>query len=309
VKIDRLLSIVMVLLEKKKVSAPELARTFEVSVRTIYRDIDAINQAGLPVVTSQGVGGGISLVESYKPDKRLFSAKDVTMLLMALGSVRTSFSSGEMAGAIAKIKGLVPEDERKAIEVKAGQISIDLTPWSGSSASVKLLKNMQTALLESRLLSFDYQDRHGRSSSRLVEPYRLILKRMSWYVGGYCRVRKAMRLFKLSRIANMSVSKEIFEPRPVDMESFIDPTFDDGECFDGMLRVRANGRETILELFGEDVLTQETDATWVARIPLSDNEQGYSFVAGLGYGCEILEPRGMRQKMRQYLANLLTSYT
>lgn len=308
-KIDRLLSIVMILLEKKRVSAPELARTFEVSVRTIYRDIEAINQAGLPVLTWQGAGGGIGLVESYKPGKSLFSAKDVTMLLMALGSVRTSFSSGEMAGAIAKIKGLVPENERKAIEVRAAQISIDLTPWSGVSVRINMLESIQAALRDNRLLRFEYQDRRGQDSVRLIEPYRLILKRTSWYVGGYCRMRKAIRLFKLTRIVNLDVSDEIFEPRPVDMESFINPIFSEGECTDGILRVTAYGKETIQELFGDDALTQETDSTWIARIPLSDNEQGYGFLAGLGYGCEILKPQKMRRKMRQYLMALLASYT
>ena len=307
-KIDRLLSIVMILLEKKRVSAPELARTFEVSVRTIYRDIDAINQAGLPVITWQGAGGGIGLVESYKPGKSLFSAKDVTMLLRALGSVRTSFSSGEMAGAIAKIKGLVPEDERKAIEVRAGQISIDLTPWSGVSAHIQALESIQTALRENRLLQFGYQDRQSRESERLFEPYRLILKRMSWYVGGWCRLRNALRLFKLSRMQGLTVSQETFEPRSIDMEAFINPEFDDGGCVAGVLRVPASGRETILELFGDDALTRESETTWIARIPLSDNEQGFGFIAGLGSGCEVLEPKPIRRKMRRYLEKLMASY-
>lgn len=313
-KIDRLLSIVMILLEKKRVSAPELARAFEVSVRTIYRDIDAINQAGLPVVTWQGAGGGIGLVESYKPGKSLFSAKDVTMLLMALGSVRSSFSSGEIAGAIAKIKGLAPEDERKAIEVRAGQISIDLTPWSGVSTHIQALESIQTALRENRLLQFAYLDRQGRESERLFEPYKLILKRMSWYVGGWCRLRNALRLFKLSRMLDLSVCQETFTPRSVDMESFVNsdffvrPEFDDGECIAGVLRVTASGRETILELFGDDALTRESETSWIARIPLTDNEQGCGFIAGLGSGCEVLEPKSMRRKMRLYLEKLLVSY-
>ena len=308
-KIDRLLSIIMILLEKKKVSAPELAREFEVSVRTIYRDIETINQAGVPIVTYAGTNGGIGILDSYKADKRLFTPKDVTMLLMALGSVRTSFSSGEVAGAIAKIKGLVPEYDRKAIEMRADQISIDLTPWSGNVASVKTLEAIQLALRENLLLHFAYQDRNRQSSIRCIEPYRLILKRANWYIGGYCLDRQAIRLFKISRMSNIAVGRERFVPRSIDMDSFVNPDFDDGTCVPSVLRVLAAGRETIMELFGDDALTQETETSWIARIPLSDNEQGYSFVAGLGQGCEVLAPVSFREKMRKYFEEALKAYS
>lgn len=298
----------MILLEKKKVSAPELAREFEVSVRTIYRDIETINQAGLPIVTYPGANGGISILDSYKADKRLFTPKDVAMLLMALGSVRTSFSSGEVARAITKIKGLVPEYDRKAMEMRADQISIDLTPWSGNVASMSVLEAVQLALRESLLLHFTYQDRNRQKSIRRIEPYRLILKRTNWYIGGYCLERQAIRLFKISRMSNVAAGSELFVPRPVDMDSFVNPDFTDGACMPGVLRISVTGRETILELFGDDALTQETDTSWIARIPLSDNEQGYSFIAGLGLGCEVLEPVSFRRKVRKYLEEALKAY-
>ena len=307
-KIDRLLSIMIILLERKKVSASELARTFEVSVRTIYRDVETINQAGLPVVAYPGVKGGIGILESYKPQQRFFSAHDVTMILMGLGSVRSSFSTAELAGAIAKIKGLVPEAERKAIELKAGQISIDLSPWGAGGPGMAALGLIQQALKENRLLHFDYMDRKGQATTRRVEPYRLILKKNSWYFGGFCLVRQALRLFKVTRMLDTTLEENIFVPRSVDADSFIVINFDDAECIEGLLRVNSSARETILELFGDSVLEYKSESTWLARITLTDNEQGYSFIAGLGSGAEVLEPLHFRIKMQQYFQNAINLY-
>ena len=307
-KIDRLLSIVMILLERKKVSASELARTFEVSVRTIYRDVETINQAGLPVVAYPGVKGGIGILESYKPEKRFFSAQDVTMILMGLGSVRSSFSTAAVASAIAKIKGLVPEADRRAIELRAGQISIDLSPWGGSGPAMAALGAIQQALTENRLLHFGYRDRKGQTTTRQVEPYRLILKRSSWYMGAFCLARQALRLFKVARIHNITLGDENFVPRAVSAESFIVANFDDAECFEGLLRVNASAREIIFEMFGDNALEQESESTWFARITLTDNQQGYSFIAGLGSGAEILEPLFFRKKMHQYFQDSLNIY-
>ena len=308
VKIDRLLSIVMILLEKKKVSASELAQTFEVSVRTIYRDVDTINQAGLPVVTYPGAKGGIGILESYKAEKRFFTSQDVTMILMGLGSIRTSYSSAEVAGAIAKIKGLVPEAERKAIELQAGQVSIDLTPWSNNHAGMAALVKIQQALKDTKLLEFDYNDRKGQRSARRVEPYKLILKRRSWYLGGYCLLREGMRLFKVSRMVETKLCKESFSPRTVATEDFIVRNFDDAECMDGIIRISARARETIVELFGDAALEQENENTWLARIPLTDNDQGHSFVASLGCDAEVLAPECIRESMKEYFRKAMSVY-
>ena len=307
-KIDRLLSIVMILLERKKVSASELARTFEVSARTIYRDVETINQAGLPVVAYPGVRGGIGILESYKPEKRFFSAQDVTMILMGLGSVRSSFSNAEVTSAIAKIKGMVPEADRKAIEIKAGKISVDLTPWGRNGQNLASLTAIQQALENNRLLRFGYRDRKGQTSARCVEPYRLILKKSSWYLGCYCLMRHEVRLFKVVRMSNVSVEAETFTPRDIDGENFIVDNFDDAECFEGLLRVQAGARETILELFGDSALKRENESNWLARIPLTDNEQSYGFVAGLGSEAEVLEPIFFRERMLHFFQNAIDKY-
>ena len=128
-KIDRLISIIMILLERRRVSIPELARQCEVSARTISRDLETINQAGIPIVSYPGLHGGVGIMENYKLEKRLFSTADVTTLLMGLGCIRTSLSGEEVVNALVKVRGIIPEEQRREIELRAGRLAIDMTPW------------------------------------------------------------------------------------------------------------------------------------------------------------------------------------
>jgi predicted DNA-binding transcriptional regulator YafY len=307
-KIDRLLSIIMILLEKDKVSAPELAKMFDVSVRTIYRDLDVIDQTGIPIVTAAGVNGGVGIMETYKLEKRLFTTNDIITLLMGLGSIRSLLSAEDITGLLSKIKALPSKDQLKKIELKAGQISIDLSPWSGSRSCVNQIEAIQTAMNENRLICFSYLDWEHRRSDREVEPYRLLLKNMSWYVEGYCLVRQDYRLFKLTRMIELSVSKQKFSPREFVPRDLPMDLPDQDKIIMGTIRVSESGRERILDLFGDEYIEKENENTWLAHIPISDNERGYRFILGLGSGCECVEPAYMRDKIRKYIEKILETY-
>jgi predicted DNA-binding transcriptional regulator YafY len=114
-KIDRLISIIMILLERKKISATKLAEMFEVSTRTIYRDMETINAAGIPILTFPGINGGIGIMEEYKIDKKLFTTSDITTLLMGLGSISSTLTNDEIINTLAKVKGLVPSEQIRDI--------------------------------------------------------------------------------------------------------------------------------------------------------------------------------------------------
>ena len=131
-KIDRLVSIILLLLEKERIGAQELANLFEVSPRTIYRDIDAINMAGIPVRATSGVGGGFEIMQQYKLDKKVFSTADLSVILMGLSSLSSTMRGDELVSALAKVKSFIPAASAKEIELKANQIQVDLTPWTGN---------------------------------------------------------------------------------------------------------------------------------------------------------------------------------
>lgn len=212
-KVDRLVSIIMILLEKKRIGAQELADMFEVSPRTIYRDIDAINMAGIPVRSMPGVGGGFEIMQEYKIDKKIFSTSDLSAILMGLSGLSSMIRGDELVNALAKVKSFIPVDVAKDIELKANQIYIDLSPWMNNTDIQPQLESIKMALQESRLLSFEYADRHGNKTSRIVEPYQLVLKSNRWYFQGYCYKRNDFRLFKLSRISDLHVQEQFFIPR------------------------------------------------------------------------------------------------
>ena len=146
-KVDRLVSIIMILLDKKRIGAQELADLFEVSPRTIYRDIDAINMAGIPVHSTAGVGGGFEIMPEYKIDKKVFSTSELSALLMGLSSLSGMIRGDELVHALAKVKSFIPADRAKEIEFKVNQISIDLSPWMGSTnlQPYFLFRNIPTA--------------------------------------------------------------------------------------------------------------------------------------------------------------------
>ena len=131
-KIDRLVSIIMILLDKKRIGAQELAETFEVSPRTIYRDIDTINMAGIPVRSIPGVGGGFEIMQNYKIEKNVFSSTDLSAILMGLSSISNMIRGDELVNALVKVKSFIPADRAKDSELQANQIYIDLSPSMGN---------------------------------------------------------------------------------------------------------------------------------------------------------------------------------
>ena len=307
-KIDRLISIIMILLERERVNIRELANLCEVTTRTIHRDLVAINQAGIPIVTYPGPGGGVGIMENYKLEKRLFSTADVTALLMGLGSIRSSLSGDEVANALAKVKGMIPEEQRKEIEMKVGQISIDMTPWVGSRSCQNIIQIVQMALNDRRLLSFQYSDRMQNKSGRTVEPYRLILKNMSWYLEGYCLDRQDFRVFKLSRVSGVSLLDEQYDLRCFSPSPMLQPSFEDKDVVSVTLRVTERVRERLVDLFGEDCITAEGDGVWIAQIPITNNARGYQYLLGFGLDCECLGPDEVRVGVRSYLDQVLEMY-
>lgn len=179
-KIDRLISIIMLLLEQKKISAAKLAEMFEVTPRTIYRDVETINLAGIPIITYPGVHGGIGIMEEYKIEKKLFTISDITALLIGLGSIYSTMSSDEILHAMAKVKGLVSAEQFKEIELISNQIAVDHTPWFGTRNLILNFEEIKKAIIENQIITFKYLDRKGEKSHRKVEPYRMVLKESNW---------------------------------------------------------------------------------------------------------------------------------
>ena len=308
-KIDRLVSIIMILLEKERISAQELAKMFEVSTRTIYRDIEAISMAGIPVLATSGSGGGIEIMKDYKVDKKIFSTDDLSALLMGLSNISGMVRGSEVANALAKVKSFIPSEKAKSIELKASQIYIDLTPWEGNASVKNALEIIKKALQENRLLIFTYIDGHGSKTSRTVEPYQLVFKSRAWYVQTFCRLKNDYRLFRLSRMTDLKILEENFSPREY-QKPFLD--FEETARSlqtDIKIRIHKSVLDRILDFCPYERLSQDGEDYYLADYPFFDSDYYYDMLLSLGDKCEILEPAHVREKLKQKIKNLAKVYS
>ena len=307
-KVDRLISIIMILLDKERGGAQELADIFEVSPRTIYRDIDAINMAGIPVRGASGVGGGFEIMQNYKVDKKVFSTTDLSAILMGLSSLSNMMRGSELINALAKVKSFIPADQAKDIELKANQIYIDLSPWMGSINIQPYLEIIKTALQESKLVSFDYADRYGNKTARTAEPYQLVLKSSHWYFQGYCHKRNAFRLFRLSRISNLQMNEETFTPR-----EYQKPQLDFADILASMqtkikIRIHSSVMDRVLDYCTYEDFSPDGNEHYIVNFPFIENEYYYNVLLSFGDKCECLEPLHIRTEMKRRLYNIAAIY-
>ncbi len=307
-KVDRLVSIIMILLDKKRIGAQALADMFEVSPRTIYRDVDAINMAGIPVRSTSGVGGGFEIMPEYKVDKKVFSADDLSALLMGLSSLSGMVRGDELVHALAKVKSFIPADRAKDIELKANQINIDLSLWMGNRNIQSSLEIIKAAMQESRLLTFEYIAHHGNKTARTAEPYQLVLKSSHWYLQGYCHKREAYRLFRLSRMSNLQMQEETFTPR-----KYQKPQLDFDNILTNMqtkikIRIHKSVMDRVLDFCAYEDFLPDGDAHYIVSFPFIENEYHYGILFSFGDKCECLEPPHVRAEMKRRIQEIAMIY-
>ena len=307
-KIDRLVSIIMILLDTERIGARELADMFEVSLRTIYRDIDTINTAGIPVRGAPGVGGGFEIMPKYKIDRKVFSTADLSAILMGLSGLAGMMRGDEPVNALAKVKSFIPANRARDIELRANQICIDLNPWMGSKNTQSCLEIIKAALQNNKLLSLEYADRYGNKTVRTVEPYQLVLKSSHWYCQGYCHKRSDFRLFKLSRIADLQMQGESFVPR-----DYPKPQLDFADIAATMqtkikIRIHQSILDRALDYCAYEDFLPDGDEHYIVLFPFIENDYHYNILLGFGEQCECLEPVHLRSEMYRRICAMAAIY-
>ena len=200
IMVNRQLEMIYILMKKDSVTAEELAAHFEVSTRTVYRDIDSLSMAGIPVYASRGKGGGIRLMERFVLDKRLLTREEQSRILAAMASLRVT-GAFQDEQILEKLETFFHTESQD-------WVSIDFSDWSGRRG--KLFGQMKEAILSRRVMRFDYYGQYGDMTCREVEPVQLLFKEYTWYMRAYCRVRGAMRLFKVLRMKRVEILEEAF---------------------------------------------------------------------------------------------------
>lgn len=313
--INRLLSIIYILMNKGTVTAKELSERFEVSVRTIYRDIDVLSMAGIPVYTTKGRNGGIHLTEQFVLNKMLVSKKEQQQILAALASLRET-GAHEEEEILDKLGDFF-------MEKPANWVAIDFSDWSGRRK--ELFNQIRDAILNKHAIQFDYYGQQGEMSHRCAEPIQLLFKEYTWYVRAYCRTKQAMLLFKVLRMKRVVVLDETFDIREAaatnDREKKALAADISKSCSDDYVDPPANDlipeitlwidkKEAyrVYDRFDEEEITVLPDGHFEIhyRCPLDD--WVYGMILSFGPSAKVLAPKPVQKEIRRRIEKMAELY-
>lgn len=310
-KIDRLLSIVILLLQKNRIQAKELADLYEVSIRTIYRDIEAISMAGVPVVTFQGAGGGIGLMEGYRLDRSMLTDHDIKDIVMGLQSLSSSLGGPNVSRLLNKFESIVPASEKEQFRVRTTQFIVDHSGWGNQAAQESKLIKVKEAISQAHTIAFTYRNAEGALTERNVEPHTLVLKGQQWFMYAYCRGREQFRLFKLSRMSNPVVTGTAFTRRDLSYEVL---PWNEGRSAASravqpfILQFNRKSRHLAEDWFGVEALNEQEEGIYTVSVPFPEDTWVYGFILSLGPDVIVREPAHLRAKIREMALRIASNY-
>ena len=299
VQINRLLEIVYVLLEKKLVTAKELSGQFGVSQRTIYRDIDSLSLAGIPVYCEKGKGGGIKLLPEFVLNKSILSEQEQQEILSAL-----QIFSGVKAAETYQVQQKLSALFNKKI---VNWLQVDFSAWSFSDSNI--FNDFKTAILEQRIAEFDYYSTHGEKTRRSIEPVQLIFKSKAWYINGFCLTRQEMRTFKLTRVKKLQITKKHFSERD---QVSIEQDTDSSECNFKLVnlkfRIKPEKAYVVFDEFSEEMVEKQADGSFIVSAAMPEDDWVIRFILSFGEHIEVLEPTYVRKIIKRKAEEIYKKY-
>ena len=293
---SRLFRILYYILEKGKVTANELSKIFEVSVRTIYRDIDVISSAGIPIYATQGKGGGIEIAEDFVLKKSLLSEKEQEQILVALKGLEGINKQYEnelltKLSAIFKIKN-------------TNWIEVDFTNWQRGNEYDELFNDIKSAIINKNIIRFTYFSSNEKETSREVKPIRLLFKGWDWYVYTFCLLRNEFRYFKLSRIRDLKILDENFE------DSYEDVVLIKKMEYKDTAHVKLKfDRKVAFRVYDEmGDIKEDEEGNLYAEIELPNDYNLYNYIFSFGESVEVLEPIEIRNNIRDMINKMSRIY-
>ena len=296
-KDNRLFRILYYILEKGKVTANELADKFEVSVRTIYRDIDSISSAGIPIYALQGKGGGIEIAEDFVLSKSLLSENEKQQIMSALQGLDKTTIQRENE-LLTKLSALFKMKNTSWIEV-------DFNNWQNNKMYEKTFDDIKSAILSKNIISFTYFSSNEKETDRSVKPVRLLFKSQDWYLYALCLLRNDFRYFKLSRIKNLEIHTEKFD------DSFEDILLKKEIPHENTVNIKVKFNRKVAfrvydELNGE--ITEDNDGNLYTEIQIPNNHNLYNYIFSFGDGAEVLEPKEIRRQIKEMINKMAEKY-
>ena len=301
-KVERLISIIMILLKKEVVPTSEFAQLFHVSKRTILRDMETLSLSNIPIYSVNGVHGGYGIMAEYKVDKRLLTNSDIENILAALGGLEQILLSDDVQMTIKKIEAMVsPLSPNRSIQ-------LSFYDWQGRSEVSDTLRTCQESILKRRLVSFDYIDKNGTATNRTIEPYQLHFSETSWYLRGFCLHRMGYRTFKLSRIDRLTIEDASFIPREDGVEQERNAGYRP-ELVAVKALISPGIQDQLIERYGRKSIEPYNSDYLSAAIEIPQDHTGFQFLASLGTNIILIEPKAYVDDFRSYLNRMMDNYS
>lgn len=297
-KENRYFQMIYLLLEKGNMTAPELAEHFEVSVRTIYRDIDILSSAGIPIYATQGKGGGISIQNNFVLNKSILSEKEQEQILIALQGSR-----------------VIEEDSTNTLLLKLGSMfqqeninwfEFDFSSWTKSGARKEVFHLLQSAIFKNKKVMFNYYNGKGECIQRIVEPLKLVFKSYDWYLYGYCCIRNDYRFFKFTRIRNLEMTDDGYT-RNIPNEIFTRAEKFEMKMIKVTLLFDKDMSVQVYEKFNDEV-TKTSDGNLLVETLMPDNELLFSYILSYGDKVEVIAPQKIRDIISKRAKKILEKY-
>lgn len=297
-QINRLIEIVFILLKKEKISAKVLSERFEVSTRTIYRDIDTLSYAGIPVITDKGNGGGICIEESFRIKNTFLSEQEQNEILMLLNSqlITNNHESGKILN---KLSAVFDKSANNYIE-------IDFTSWQNREGDADKFKLLKTAITQRRKISFGYYSTYKGYGIKEVEPLKLVFKHISWYLYSYSLKDNDYRLYKLNRIINPNISDELFT-RKIEKQNVAKSIEWKDKMHDVEIEFDKSVISTVYDYFSPHEITHYEDKVIVrSQIPI--NEFVASIIISYGDKAKVSKPQMLIEIIKNTANSVLNIY-
>lgn len=293
-RLERLLSIVFLLLNRDKLTAPELAKKYQVSERTIYRDIKTINEAGIPIISHTGHEGGFSILADYRIDKQVLTIKEMKAIVNALKGVNASLQNYEIDNIIEKICDLMPRNGASEKVIHDSDIAIDLVPWGMTKRYQKSLKSINTAIENRTIITFQYTAMDGKSTERSVEPMTMMFKGYTWYLFGYCRLRKDYRVFRINRLKNLQITQHGFTRKQKSYQEYLNWN-EKTSTVTLTLKFKKEIQSQIGDHFQDNQVNYDDEGNMIVTTTMPANNWVYGFILSFGSFVEVLAPENYRR--------------
>lgn len=297
-KINRLFEIIYILLNKERVTAKELAEHFKVSTRTVYRDVEDISAGGIPVYMSKGKNGGISLLPDYVLDKTVLTEEEKNNVLSALQSLN-ALDKSSVEATLTKLSSFLGARNQ-------GYYEIDLDDW-GNLIKDQFEKSKQ-AILSKRLLSFEYLSSLNKRSKRVAEPYRLWFKEKNWYLKAYCLNKNAMRTFRFSRMREVKILDEQFEPRTLDVFSSHENQ-NSFQTTEVVMKVDSEMEYRVLDEFTDNEVVQNKDGSFTVKMRYIEDSWLYGYILSFGSSAKVISPPQLINTISNILRKTMDNYS